>query len=40
MKAGKNGVNIIYFMGIKYTYNFLIFKNDDGTVYGFSMWKE
>lgn len=40
IKVGKNGIDIIYFIGIKYTYNFLIFKNDDGTVYGFSMWKE
>jgi hypothetical protein len=40
LKTGKGGANIIYFIGKKYLYNFLIFKNDNGTVHSFSMWKE
>lgn len=40
IKQGKNGANIIYFLGYGRTYNFLIFKTTDGTVYAFTLWAE
>lgn len=35
----KNG-NVLQFEGEKYNYSFLIFKEDDGRINGFAMWRE
>jgi hypothetical protein len=40
IKRNSKGVGIIYFIGKKCFYNFLLMKNDDGTSYGFSLWME
>jgi hypothetical protein len=40
IKRNNKGVGIIYFIGKKCTYNFLLMKNANGTVYAFGMWKE
>ncbi|TCL70977.1 hypothetical protein EDC14_1008127 [Hydrogenispora ethanolica] len=40
IKKASAGTEIVYFIGTHWTYNFLRQKNADGTVRGFTAWKE